>query len=516
MGSQELAAGRPNYRAWAVAASALLAVVVAEALAYRETWSVLITTWATIDTYNYGFVVPVLSVALLFQSRHRWLPLCPAPTLWGVAATVGASMTWLLGSLTGIQTLQHFAVLAFIPSAALALFGTRVMSVAVFPFAYLLLATPFGEFMVPALISYTADFSVFALEVIGVPVYRDGPYIRIPAGDFHVVKACSGIRYLLTSVVLGALYAHIGFGAWTRRTAFMVICIVVPIVANWVRATLIILLGHLSNMKLAAGVDHFIYGWLFFGLVMGIIFLVGSKFSDGGPAEPASVGPGEAGKPHALHVVVVIAGTLLAAGAGSFVAGTWPHDSGEIAQHEAPVPGLPKAASGWHRQDQLLSDWNPVFIGSRSVVSAGYTNNSLRVSAIVVHYDTQSQGAEIVNIRNSLYDQENWWLRFDQPFMLSKSSGYPDMVVRELSVNDGTQNRLFWSWYSISGNVYPSAFTAKLAAVRSALRGGSVDSYLVAVSADYEDDIDSARTALSEFMALHAGSVWLCEGGPCE
>ena len=517
MGSQQLVAGRSNYRVWSIAAVALLAVVVAEALVYRETWSALIETWVTIDTYNYGFVVLVLSAALLFRSRHKWLPLSPVPSLWGVVATAGVSLVWWFGSLTGIQTLQHLAVLAFVPSAALALFGTRVMSVVIFPFVYLLLATPFGEFMVPALISYTADFSVYALEVIGVPVFRDGPYIRIPAGDFHVVKACSGIRYLLTSVVLGALYAHFGFRSWTRRAAFMALCVVTPIVANWVRATLIILIGHLSNMKLAAGVDHFIYGWLFFGLVMGIIFLIGSRFSDGGPVEATYPELDDVGKPRALHAVVVIAGMFLAAGVGNWIIGTSSQDPGDSVRYSAQAPGLPQAAPGWLRQDQLLSDWKPVYIGSRSLVTAGYTNESLRVSAIVVYYDTQSQGAELVNVRNSLYDPENWWLRFDKSHLLSEASGYPGIVVREVSVNDGSRNRLFWSWYSISGNVYSNEISAKLAAVRAAIGSGPVDSRLIALSADYGDDIGTARTAMLEFLASHADATWSCNGdSACE
>src|SRR5205823_2344152 len=39
---------------------------------------------------------------------------------------------------------------------------------------------------------------------------------------------------------------------------------------------MIVMIGHLSGMELATGVDHIIYGWLFFGLVMFIMFWVGS------------------------------------------------------------------------------------------------------------------------------------------------------------------------------------------------------------------------------------------------
>ena len=60
----------------------------------------------------------------------------------------------------------------------------------------------------------------------------------------------------------------------------MAASIVVPIVANWLRAYLIVMLGHLSGNKIATGVDHFIYGWVFFGVVIGLLFWVGAFFRE--------------------------------------------------------------------------------------------------------------------------------------------------------------------------------------------------------------------------------------------
>jgi hypothetical protein len=49
----------------------------------------------------------------------------------------------------------------------------------------------------------------------------------------------------------------------------------VPIFANGMRATLIVLIAHYSDMKLALGVDHFVYGWVWFGIVMLAMFWIG-------------------------------------------------------------------------------------------------------------------------------------------------------------------------------------------------------------------------------------------------
>ena len=39
---------------------------------------------------------------------------------------------------------------------------------------------------------------------------------------------------------------------------------------------MIVMTGHLSDMQLAVGVDHLIYGWIFFGFVMLLLFWIGS------------------------------------------------------------------------------------------------------------------------------------------------------------------------------------------------------------------------------------------------
>jgi exosortase A len=140
----------------------------------------------------------------------------------------------------------------------------------------LLFAVPFGEFLLPPLMEQTADFTVFALRATGIPVYREGLYFTIPSGNWSVVEACSGLRYLIASITLGFLYAYLTYHSIRRRAIFVVVSVIVPIVANWLRAYMIVMIGHLSSMKLAVGVDHLIYGWLFFGLVMLILFWVGS------------------------------------------------------------------------------------------------------------------------------------------------------------------------------------------------------------------------------------------------
>jgi exosortase/archaeosortase family protein len=110
------------------------------------------------------------------------------------------------------------------------------------------------------------------LRASGIPVFREGNKIVIPSGAWLVVEACSGVRYLLASLMVGTLFAYLNYQSARRRWTFVALSILIPIVANWIRAYLIVMLGHLSGNKIAVGVDHLIYGWLFFGVIIASMY----------------------------------------------------------------------------------------------------------------------------------------------------------------------------------------------------------------------------------------------------
>ena len=100
-----------------------------------------------------------------------------------------------------------------------------------------------------------------ALKLTGIPVYREGLWFSLPTGDWSVVKACSGVRYLIASVTLGVMYAYITYHTLWKRLLFILMSLVIPILANGIRAYIIVMIGHLSNLEYATGVDHMVYVW---------------------------------------------------------------------------------------------------------------------------------------------------------------------------------------------------------------------------------------------------------------
>ena len=235
---------------------------------------------------------------LVWRQRQQLLATPARPWWFALIAIAAAGSLWLVMSVAEVNSARQFALVLMLQGAIVAIVGPAVARVAALPLLFLLFAVPAGEFLLPTLMEWTADFTVAALRASGVPVYREANHFIIPSGAWSVVEACSGLRYLIASMVIGVVYAAVSYRTVGRRIAFIGASIVVPLVANWLRAYMIVMIGHLSNNELAVGVDHLIYGWLFFGVVMALLFWVGSFWSEREASVPMTHDEARAMTPH--------------------------------------------------------------------------------------------------------------------------------------------------------------------------------------------------------------------------
>src|SRR5487761_1997736 len=274
---------------WRIALPALVAVLALIVAAYFDTAAGMVAIWARSETFAHGFVVAPISLWLIWRIRDRLRLFEPRPSWLALPLIAAAGFGWLLGNVGAVNAVSQFAFVSMLVLAVPAVLGIRVARAMLFPLGFLFFSVPIGEFLLPTLMAHTADFTIAAVRMSGVPVLREGLQVfSVPNGRWSVVEACSGVRYLIASLVVGTLFAYLNYTSMWRRLAFVGVSIVVPVVANWLRAYLIVMLGYLSDNRIATGVDHIIYGWLFFGLVMLAMFWIGTRWQQAALAAPAA------------------------------------------------------------------------------------------------------------------------------------------------------------------------------------------------------------------------------------
>jgi EpsI family protein len=365
---------------------------------------------------------------------------------------------------------------------------------------------PIGEFMMPQLMVWTADFTVRALQLTGIPVFREGQNLTIPTGRWSVVEACSGVRYLIASLVVGTLYAYLSYRSLARRLVFVGVSIIVPIFANWIRAYMIVMIGHLSGNTLAVGVDHLIYGWVFFGAVILLMFWVGSRWHEdttNGVARSPAVARSRV--PAVREFVIV--GAIAAA-----VTAMWPLIVAALERGEAASPptlSALDAAGGWSSSPAELTEWRPRFLNPSAELQQTFTRGDASAGIYVGYYRDQAGGRKLVSSDNVLVKSEDAvWSRVasgTQPVDIDGRSVDARTAVLKRQSGDAL---VAWYWYWIDGRLTASDSLAKAYTALSKLTGRGDDGAVVIVyaPAGKQGAADAALRAFVRDMgpAIHA------------
>ena len=255
------------------------------ALTWRD-WAEMAHQWWDISTYNHILLIPPI---LAWLVRLRWPELSRlAPRAWWPAFVplVAGALTWFAGAVYGVNLVSQAGAVIMLQSAVPVLLGPRVAAGLLFPLGYMLFLVPFGDEIIPVLQAITAKMAVALTHLSGVPATVEGVFIDTPAGLFEVAEACSGVKFLVAMVALGTLAAHLCFASRKRRAVFMAAAVVVPVLANGMRAWGTIYIAQSQGIEFAAGFDHIVYGWIFFAVVMAILLGAAWRFFDRSPDDP--------------------------------------------------------------------------------------------------------------------------------------------------------------------------------------------------------------------------------------
>lgn len=493
-------------QAWRQALPALLLLMGWILYLYRDTGMAMVTIWYRSETFTHAFLVPPISLWLVWRQRHLMAALGPQPMFGMLVLVAGAAFAWLLGDLVAVNAITQLALVTLLVLAVPAVLGLPITLLIVFPLGFLFFAVPIGEFFMPQLMEWTANFTIFALRLSGIPVYREGLQFVIPSGHWSVVEACSGVRYLLASLTVGTLFAYLNYQSNSRRAVFMLVSLVVPVVANWMRAYLIVMLGHLSGNKLAAGVDHLIYGWVFFGVVIMLMFIIGARWSEPDKVLlPQAADKEESAATFSKAKLWAVVGGFALLVAMPLLA-NWSIDRTEGAvavQLAAPATLAPN----WRGVSPTVSDFKPAFENPSAEINASFGKPGQTVGLYLGYYQHQDYSRKLVSSSNVL-------VRSNDPQWARASSGLRTVTVNEQTAdwrtselrqssltNSASQSRLLvWQVYWINGRLTSNDYLAKVYSAYYRLTGRGDESAVLVFYAPKGDQASNPEALLDSFV----------------
>ena len=491
---------------WRSALIALAIVLGALFFLYRETVVAMATIWARSDTFTHGFLVPPISLWLIWRARDRIKTTLPEPCIWILPLMAGAGFFWLLGEMANVAALSQFAFTSLLVLSVPALLGITISKRLAFPLLFLFFAVPFGEFALPQLMEWTASATIAGLRLSGIPVYREGLHFIIPSGSWSVVEACSGVRYLIASAMVGTLFAYLTYSSLKRRLIFVGVSLLVPIFANWLRAYMIVMLGHISGNTLAVGVDHLIYGWLFFGIVIMIMFWIGARWREDdaiGGTHPVAEEKRRPGTPRNRPALITMIPALVLIVA-------WPLAEWQIEAHVKPDVTAIRSidpAPGWEKREGDLAGLTPRYENASAYAKHTFIANNQPVGVFVAFYRNQGVDRKLVTSTNVLLpSNDRFWKKTgggNRPLTFGNRT--IDIRTTTLRGADGS-DLIVWQWYWINGRLTASDPVAKAYTALNRLAGQGDDSAVVIVYAVKEGGA-ATESQLQRFVEAHAPAI---------
>ena len=446
---------------------------------YKDALIHMVTVWSQSESYKHCFFIPVIVAYLIYEKKeHLSVSQCK-PVWWLVFPLFAGQIGYSLVSELGINILMHVSAYLTLVIIVWSLLGHKQTRIILFPLLYLGFSVPVGEQLVPFLQTVTADLSVWMLQAVNIPVYREGLYIYLPNGTFHVAEACAGVRFLIGTFAIGVLLAYLNYQKIWKRVAFIIFCAFVPVLANGVRAFGIMVIGYLSDMKYATGADHLVYGWFFFAFVTVLIFAVGMVGNDKAPKSTALTERNECSIPNTVFHSSVLAtvlftsfimNQLLFGKTSSSTANDIPFDL--LNENFSTVVEQPHS---WAAPTQDMQ-WQGVING---------------INVRLIYVDEASFGKELVSTRHRVFDNERW----TQKELSSTYVNGAQVNTAEIVNIFGTTKNLA-SWYQVSELQSASATRVKLQQLLSKLSSKSSSGYFVVVEYVSADEIEDSLIRL--------------------
>ena len=497
MSSSPRAEAAGDLRRWAAPLAAFVATLLVAIVAYRGTIASMVNVWSHSDTFAYGFLVAPISLYLVWKSRDSVAPLEPRPAPLALVALVPLGFGWILGRAASVLFIEQLCFVAMIPILVIAFLGQSVARRIAFPLGFLFFMVPFGDVFQPALMEITADLSELALRLTGLPVAREGLYLITTTARWHVVESCSGLRFTVAGVVLATFFAYLSYRSPWKRLIFVAGAVVVSILANGFRAYVLILIGHLTDMKRGQGFDHYAYGWLVFTAAMVAFFMVGAAWRDReDPATPdrrdsrdtAGTGASRRFTPAAwaalagLAIVLATAGPVYEALRSTRAAGS-----------NSLVIAAPSAPAGWIAGAEDTSLWRPFFHGAASEANRRYDSPAGAAQCYIGYYADQAQGRELLHKRNTLFDVDDpaWRIVGEGPQrVVERGSSF---TARETILRVRGGSWVLWHWYWIPDEYTTSPLQAKWLQARSSILGHRDHAAVIVLGATARTPEDAER-----------------------
>lgn len=231
------------------------------------------------DDNNYCFLVVPVFLYLCWEKKDDFRFGDFLWSSWGIVSALFSVLLIIAGELGSVETLLYLGIWGCISSLIITLYGLRRSLLLFFPLLILLFIVPMPPYINEVLTfkmkMAASSLSVEMMRWVGISVLQSGNILDLGVSKMQVVDACSGLRYIVSMILLALLIGHFFVvGLWRK---FFLLLLVYPlsIFSNAVRIFVGGLLTINGFPQFNEGAYHDAQGMVAFLVAGAILFFCG-------------------------------------------------------------------------------------------------------------------------------------------------------------------------------------------------------------------------------------------------
>lgn len=474
----------------------------------------MIYVWNVREEYSYGYMIPFISVFLVWQKKNVLERNQFTGSWFGLLIVVFGLVLFYLGSLSTITTIVQYAMLIVVVGLALSLMGWLVVKPILVPLLFLLFMIPLPSFFLNNLSSQlqliSSELGVAVIRAFGISVFLEGNVIDLGSFKMQVVEACSGLRYLFPLMSLSFICAYIFRGAFWKRAIIFLSSIPITVLMNSFRIGVIGVLVEYWGPAQAEGFLHDFEGWIVFMACFGIILIeiwllarIGKNkmtLRDAFNIDMPDPLPKDAEiRKRQLPKQYLAAGGLMLAAAisSSFLAAR-----AEIHPQRADFASFPMKLGDWHGKSSSMEKIYLDALKLDDYILADYVKDGKSLASFYAAYYVSQRTGESAHSPRSCIPGGGWRIISITPHLVDGVIlGGAPLRVNRLVIQKGEYKQLVYYWFQQRGRVITNEYMVKWYLFWDALTRNRTDGALVRLSAPVapNSDIADADKFLAEF-----------------
>lgn len=238
--------------------------------------SEVVERWIKQEEYSHGFLIPLVSLYILWEKRLMIAVEYRSGSWLGVPVILVALLVAFIGEISALYILVQYAFLLLLAGFAITALG-RAARHTFIPIVLLAFAIPLPYFLEAVLTArlqlLSSEIGVMFIQWMGIPVYLSGNVIDLGAYKLQVVEACSGLSYLFPLSCLGFIAAYFYQAPLWKRAVLFLSTVPITILMNSFRIAVTGWLVDRWGIAMAEGFLHDFEGWIIFVACAGILAL---------------------------------------------------------------------------------------------------------------------------------------------------------------------------------------------------------------------------------------------------